>query len=170
MEQGGDLARRLERALEELDEVRLAYLFGSHARDRARSESDVDVAVLVDEPAAADAEARLGTVRRLAGRLGREVASTRLDIVLLNHAPVLLRHRVLRDGVLLHERSPEERVRFTVRTLREYQDGAVRRDWFLRRRIRALAEEDPHGGPGDLLEKARGAARLLAKAERVPGG
>ena len=45
----------------------------------------------LEDAAAAGASARLSTVRRLAGRLGRVVASTRLDIVLLNHAPVLLR-------------------------------------------------------------------------------
>jgi predicted nucleotidyltransferase len=165
-----DLPDRIARALGDLAEVRLAYLFGSRAGDRARPDSDIDVAVLVEEAAAADATARLSTVRRLAGRLGRVVASTRLDIVLLNDAPVLLRHRVLRDGALLHERSPEERVRFVTATLREWQDGVVRRDWFRRQRVRALKEGAEHGGSGDLLEKARGAARLLAQAAGVSRG
>jgi predicted nucleotidyltransferase len=157
---------RLAGALAGLAEVRLAFLFGSRARGSGRSDSDFDVAVLLDESAAR--EDRGAIVRRLAGRLGRAVSSTLLDIVVLNDAPVLLRHRVLRDGVMLYERTAEERVRFAISTIREYQDGQIRREDFTRRRIRRLTTEDDHGGSRDLLEKARGAARLLEKDPRVP--
>jgi predicted nucleotidyltransferase len=155
----------LSRALAGMGDVRLAFLFGSRARGRARADSDFDVAVLLDE-AAARAD-RGETIRRLAGRLGSVVSSALLDLVVLNDAPALLRQRVLRDGVLLHQRSPEERVRFAIRTLREYQDGQIRRERFTRRRIERLKAGPDDGGSGDLLEKARGAARLLAKAARV---
>lgn len=111
---------------------------------------------------------RLAIIRRLAGRLGREVASTALDIVLLNDAPVLLRHRVIRDGCLLYQASAVERVRFVTDTLRRYQDGEVRRRRFLQQRIDDLTLGRPHGGPGDLLQKARRAARLLEQAESLP--
>ena len=162
-----DSAARLRAALEELPEVRLGFLFGSHAGGRARSDSDFDVAVLVDQEAA-DAE-RGKTVRKIIARLGREVASDRIDLVILNDAPSLLRHRVVRDGVVLLERAEGERVRFVTATIRDYQDGSVRRDEFTRRRIERVAgSEATDGGPGDLLEKARGVARLLRKAEGVP--
>jgi predicted nucleotidyltransferase len=155
----------LSRALAGMGDVRLAFLFGSRARDRARADSDFDIAVLLDEESAGTD--RGATIRRLAGRLGSVVASALLDLVVLNDAPPLLRHRVLRDGVLLYQRSAEERVRFAIRTLREYQDGQIRRAGFTRRRIERLKAGPDDGGSGDLLEKARGAARLLAKAPRV---
>src|SRR5688572_21276205 len=41
-----DLRQRLRRALEQTPSVRLALLFGSQAKGRARAGSDVDVAVL----------------------------------------------------------------------------------------------------------------------------
>lgn len=161
-----DAAGRLASVVRELPEVRLAFLFGSRAHGRERPDSDFDIGVLLDNDAAG-AE-RGATISRLAGRLGRVVSSALLDIVVLNDAPVLLRQRVLRDGVLLHERSPGERVRFAVRTIQEYQDSQVRRDEFTRRRIQRLTgTQDHHGGPGDLLEKARGVARLLGQAGRV---
>jgi hypothetical protein len=106
-------------------------------------------------------------IRHLAARLGREVSSSLLDIVLLNDAPALLRHRVLRDGILLFQRSPEERVRFAIKTIRDYQDGAIRREMFTNSRIEKLKAKTDDGGSGNLLEKARGAARLLKKAARV---
>jgi predicted nucleotidyltransferase len=156
---------RLRDALAATTGVRLAFLFGSRARGRGRADSDVDIGVLVDEESARADRGRL--VRRLAGGLGRAVSSALLDIVVLNDAPVLLRQRVLRDGVLLFARAPEDRVRFAIATIREYQDGDVRRSEFTRQRIRRLTDGRDHGGPGDLLAKARGVARLLEKAARV---
>jgi hypothetical protein len=161
-----DSRELLARALAEFPGVRLAFLFGSRARGRAHGESDFDVAVLVDE-ALAGREQKARTIRRLAGRLGREVSSPRLDLVLLNDAPALLRHRVLRDGIVLFQRSPEERVRFTTRTIREYQDGFIRREAFTKKRIERLKSGATDGGSRDLLEKARGVARLLRKAQSV---
>jgi hypothetical protein len=163
-----DLRARLAAELAELREVRLAFLFGSRSRGEARRDSDIDVAVLLDPGTATDAGTRGEWIRCIAGRLGRQVSSAHLDIVLLDGAPALLRHRVLRDGVLLYERASGERARFAMRTIRDYQDGQIRRDEFTRRRIRRLAKGRPDGGPRDLLEKARGVARLLEQARRVP--
>lgn len=156
---------RLAAVLAEMPEVRLAYLFGSRALARARKESDFDIAVLVDDATARDERGR--TIRRLAGKLGREVSSAHLDLVILNDAPALLRHRVLRDGVLLWERALEDRVRFAIQTIRDYQDGSYWRDQFTRRRIERLRKRDVDGGSRDLLQKARSAGRLLAKARGV---
>jgi hypothetical protein len=111
---------------------------------------------------------RGAVVRRLAARLGHEVSSTLLDLVILNDAPTLLCHRVVRDGVLLLQRSPVERVRFVTRTLRDYQDGQIRREWATRRRIQRLKAGVTDGGSRDLLEKARSVARALGKASGVP--
>ena len=162
------LCAALGAELAALPEVRLAFLFGSRARGEGRSGSDFDVAVLFDEDAVAGAAERGRWIRRLAAVLGRQVSSAHLDLVPLNGAPALLRHRVLRDGVLLHERSAGERVRFATRTIREYQDGQIRREAATERRIQRLRKGSPDGGPGDLLEKARGVGRLLAQARGVP--
>lgn len=95
----GSAEDRLRQALSELSSVRLAFFFGSRAHGHPREESDFDIAILVDE---STAEMDRGqAIRQLAARLGREVSSALLDIVLLNDAPALLRHRVLRDGILL---------------------------------------------------------------------
>jgi predicted nucleotidyltransferase len=157
---------RLAAAVRELPGVRLAYLFGSRARGTERADSDFDIAVLLDDERAR-AE-RGATLRRLAGRLGRVVSSALLDIVILNDATPLLRHRVLRDGVLLHARTPEARVRFAVAAMRDYQDGQVRREQFTRARIQRLASDSSDGGSRDLLDQARRVARLLEQARRVP--
>ena len=77
------------------------------------------------------------------GALGRFVRSDRVDLVLLDHAPPLLRHRVIRDGVLLYARSDAERARFVRRRLREYLDLEPRLREQNRLRLRRLREGRP---------------------------
>ena len=162
----GSLRRRLARALKSDRTVRLAWLHGSRARGTARRESDIDVAVLLDDDQAANPTAIKDSIWRLAGALGREVPSDRLDLVLLNRAPALLRHRVIRDGLLLFARSEAERVRFVRQTIREYQDLEPRLREHTRRRVQRLKERRESGRFGDILETARRAGRLLGPAAK----
>lgn len=94
------------------------YLFGSVARDEARATSDVDVAVLLHgDPA----DGLAGLALPLEGALERRLGQ-RVQLVVLNHAPADLVHRVLRDGVLVHDGDPSTRIRFEVRARNEYFD------------------------------------------------
>ena len=100
----GSLQERLAKSLSGRDEVLEAYLFGSHATQRAQAHSDVDVAVYVEER-------QIGTVpygyaADLASALMAALGRNDVDVVVLNHAPPLLYHRVLRDGIRLFCRNP----------------------------------------------------------------
>jgi len=75
-------------------------LFGSAATGSAQTHSDVDVAVYVrDLPASA-----FGCDADLAADLMHALGTNRLDVVVLNGAPPLLYHGVLRDGVRILSR------------------------------------------------------------------
>ena len=87
-------------ALEARAEVLEGYLFGSVAQGRAQPHSDVDVAVFVDPIP----DAPFGYEAELTADLVRALGDDRVDVVLLNRAPPLLYHRVLRDGVRLLSR------------------------------------------------------------------
>lgn len=94
------------------------YLFGSVARGTARPSSDVDVGVLLEcDPPPTLAGSAVALAGELEGVLGR-----RVDVVFLNCAPVDLVHRVLRDGVLIFDPRPSERIRFEVRARNTYFD------------------------------------------------
>jgi len=93
--------------------VQLAVLFGSFARGRAQDDSDVDVAVVLD-PNVTSAE-ELAFHESLARTTDREV-----DLVRLEHADVILRNRVAREGVLLFERSPGLFARYSATAALEY--------------------------------------------------
>ena len=96
------LLARLASALEARDEVLEGYLFGSHARGQAQPRSDVDVAVYIDEGRARDGV--WGYRAQLATELMGALRTNDVDVVVLNRAPILLYHRVLRDGVRLFSR------------------------------------------------------------------
>ncbi len=124
----------------ELDrhEVAAAYLFGSQAQGKAGGLSDVDVAVLLD--ASVDAKQRFSLQLELIAGATRALRSSRLDLVILDDAPVLLRHRALRDGEALLERDRARRVRFETRTILEYLDTKPLRADLARGVRRRLAE------------------------------
>jgi hypothetical protein len=99
-------------------EIAAAYLFGSHARDEAHADSDVDLAVLfTDKPASMLG----GPATRIAAELERELTRP-TDVVVLNRVPADLVHRVLRDGILVCENDPSLRIRFEVAKRNEYFD------------------------------------------------
>jgi predicted nucleotidyltransferase len=113
------MSERIADALSALSEdLCCAYLFGSQARGRAGPASDLDLAILL----ATDPPPTLqGLHLDLADRLGAELGC-RVDLVVLNRAPVDLIHRVLREGELVFERDRAARVRFEVRARNEYFD------------------------------------------------
>jgi hypothetical protein len=108
-------------------DVVAAYIFGSVAQGRARPQSDVDIAVLL----AADLDEETRFDRRL--RLGWEaerVIGRPTDLVVLNDAPPLLQHQVLKHGHLIFERDRAARVEFEVRAGQIYADLKPMYDFF----------------------------------------
>ena len=95
----GALAARLAEALAPRDEILEAYLFGSRARGRPRPDSDIDVAVCVDAGKARALGGSWGYRATLTADLMAALRTNDVDVVLLNEAPPLLYHRVLRDGI-----------------------------------------------------------------------
>jgi predicted nucleotidyltransferase len=99
-------------------EVAAAYLFGSVARGTSRTTSDVDVGILLARP---PSDGLAGLPLDLEADLER-LLGVPTQVVVLNHAPVDLVHRVLRDGKLLVDRDPTLRIAFEVRARNEFFD------------------------------------------------
>ncbi|NOZ94072.1 MAG: nucleotidyltransferase domain-containing protein [Acidobacteria bacterium] len=91
------LVRKIAGVLEPRGEILEAYLFGSVARGEAQAHSDIDVAVYVDKRRCP--ETPFGYRADLTTALMAGLGTNDIDVVVLNEAPPLLYHRVLRDGI-----------------------------------------------------------------------
>ena len=114
---------RMARLAESLDprrEILEAYLFGSAATGSAQAHSDLDVAVYLADPRPPGS--RFGYAADLASALMSALGAPRVDIVILNDAPPLLYHRVLRDGVRILARDLRATTTREGRALSRYCD------------------------------------------------
>lgn len=95
-----------------------AYLFGSVARGTYRRDSDVDIGLLY-------AATPPATLEGLPGAMQAELEALFMrpvQVVVLNWASADLVHRVLRDGILIHESDRSARIRFETRARQVYLD------------------------------------------------
>lgn len=98
-----------------------AYLFGSRARGDSSEISDHDFAVQLDEKKI-DRSKYTDLKLNLIGALCSALKSDKVDVVILNEAPLLLKHRVIRDRKILFCRSQLKRIRSETKILIDYTD------------------------------------------------
>lgn len=113
-------AEEIRRLMSSKTEVSAAYIFGSTVSGRARPDSDVDVAVLLES----SFMKRLPLKYRadLTVDVGAALKTFHADVVILNDAPPALAHQVITKGRLVFERSRSDRVAFQVRSLNLFLD------------------------------------------------
>lgn len=91
----------------------LLVLFGSAAKGRLRKDSDIDIAYLSD--------GRLGDyevfmlAQQLADLVGREV-----DLIDLDQASTVFKVEILGAGQIIYDNDSARRMRFQMRTLKDY--------------------------------------------------
>jgi predicted nucleotidyltransferase len=93
-----------------------AYIFGSYAKEKAGPESDIDMAVLLDEQASPYLDQLSFIVE-----IERETAA-RVDVVVLNSAGEVLKYQVRKHGKLIFDRNPVLRKNFEVRSRKFFED------------------------------------------------
>jgi predicted nucleotidyltransferase len=117
-----------------------AYLFGSQAKRTAGPLSDVDIAIYFDEAVAREEyfELRLEVL----GELIDSLRTDDVDLIVLNDAPPLLAHRVLKEGQLLFSADERRRVELEVRTVLGYLDWKPYVEKYTRETLGSGAEHD----------------------------
>ena len=120
-------------------EVVAAYLFGSVAEGVARADSDVDIALLIEESFLPESflEYRARVSEDVGTFLHREV-----EVVVLNQASPLFSFQVIKKGRLLYdERDSEQRAIYQMRLMNRYYDYKRYFDYHaehLKRRIKEV--------------------------------
>jgi predicted nucleotidyltransferase len=118
------------------EDVLAAYLFGSQAAGKARPSSDVDVAVLLRDE---DSIVRLYRRLELTGGVS-DVCGREADVIVLNDAPPILQHQILKARQMIFERDRHARVEFEVMAGKIYADLEPQREFFRRALFREIKE------------------------------
>ncbi len=104
--------------------LELVALFGSVATGKARPDSDIDLAVLLDN-AALDADEGRSAATALIRDILTFLGTSRVDLVILNRADSLLRFQVARTGRPLYQRERGAFADFCSLALRQHEDSKV---------------------------------------------
>lgn len=108
--------------------LKLVYLFGSQVDGQPGPGSDYDFGVLIRQGLeVSDLRAQL------AHELGEALETDRIDVVILNEAPVELAYAVISQGTVVHQQDEATRVEFEAGVMGRYGDylpvlRALRRD------------------------------------------
>lgn len=104
---------------EPLDYIIFAYLFGSYATGKVWAMSDIDIAVYVDPRKVNDL---FKLKLRLLGMLNDAFKTDKIDLVILNEAPPVLKYEILVKGILIFTKDKEIHTEFYLRATKEYFD------------------------------------------------
>ncbi len=114
-------AQRLKDKLPEIltthKEISLIYLFGSRVDGHLGPMSDYDLGVLIDR----DVDERQVQVR-LAHDLACALGTDRVDLLLLNRAPIELAYAIIAQGEILFQRDLATRVEYEAQVMSLYGD------------------------------------------------
>ena len=149
--------RRVAEAAGQVPGISSLVVFGSRAGGRPRPTSDLDVGVLPDTW---DSEGRRKLQTRLAVALADLAPGGRVDVVLLDEAPPLLRHRIVSSGRLLICRDREAWTNLLVGTMREHGDREWVYELLIPAQRRRLTEGRPDGRPAEAVESLERLGRL----------
>jgi len=119
-----EIRERLTPLFDRRREVIAAYLFGSAAGGHLHTESDVDIALLVDQEGyeKLDRAEPYGYKAGMIAELVRTLGTDKVDLVLLHQAPPLLANEVISKGKLLFSRDEKARHEFEVSAKLRYLD------------------------------------------------
>jgi predicted nucleotidyltransferase len=116
------LEQRFPEILTDYPSVGLVYLFGSRATGNAGPTSDYDLGVVVDRDERDQMQDADQIRIRLAHDLAVALRTDRIDVVILNDAPIELQRTVIAQGKLLHQRDVATRVEYEAHVMSVYGD------------------------------------------------
>ena len=115
-----ELDNKLMDFLSKQDNVKLAYLFGSAASGKAGKLSDIDIAVMLDE--LLGKKEGFDLQLRLISDISSLLKTDKIDLVVINDAPLSLKFEIIKANHPLFVRDRSEKVDFEQRVMSRYLD------------------------------------------------
>lgn len=113
-----ELFRKLKKYFAQKPEIISAYIFGSFAENRVRKNSDMDVALFINEKTIKNPLLyRIEVSAEL-----MDLLKKRVEIMLLNFSNLLLRAQVFEKGLLIYEKAGNKRALFQAYSMGLYYD------------------------------------------------
>jgi len=129
-----DIIKNCRNILIEYEIIVFAYVFGSYVSGKLRNDSDIDIAIYLNNQMSTDEY--LDLKMKLTTASKREV-----DLIILNSATPLLKFEIYKKHILLFTRDEIEESNFKVKTLFEYNDVKRYLELSYRRNIDRLKKE-----------------------------
>jgi predicted nucleotidyltransferase len=111
------VAEKLPVVLTDFATISLVYLFGSQVNGQVGAMSDYDLAILTDS-----IEDNVTIQVRFQHAIVQAIGTNKVDVVLLNHAPIDLAYHIISEGKLLYKRDLLTQVEFEAQVLSQYGD------------------------------------------------
>jgi Predicted nucleotidyltransferases len=125
------------------EEVLFGYLFGSFAKNRSRSRSDIDIAVYLSNYHRESAyENKMKDILAL-----QDIFKRPVDLILFNEAPPLLKHEIFKTGIIFIEREHFTLVEYKVRNYHQYLNQLYIINRFFEKNKLAIQGENSDGQP-----------------------
>lgn len=109
--------RSIRNYFSKIPAIVLVYLYGSQAVGEAKNESDIDLAILVDEAKADAFDLQFKAMSDLGRNINKEIEVQNLHAVDISFA-----HRVITEGKLIHSKNIKDKVEYETYVLRQYFD------------------------------------------------
>lgn len=113
------IQKKLKPLFKREKDILFAYLFGSAVQEKTNYESDVDLAVYLDEKKVDDLfKKRLSLIEKIQSILKKPT-----EVVILNEIKsIFFKFVIIKEGKVIFERDHGKRVDFELKTMQEYYD------------------------------------------------
>lgn len=102
------------------------FLYGSYGTEYQTPLSDVDIAIFIDP----DKEILFQEELQLGADLTSISGEDDINLLIINHAPVVLQYNIISTGSIIYERSTDRVSDFIERVLKNYADYAIDMQFF----------------------------------------
>lgn len=109
--------KTLREGVEGEEGVLFAYLFGSRAQNAFTVQSDIDVAVFLIP---SETRGYLEKEKKILSSLMSLLGTDRIDLRVLNVLPLVLQHRILKEGIVIFIKDEQARVDFETQVMIRY--------------------------------------------------
>lgn len=133
----GDLINSLKEIIKDYPVV-FAYLFGSYATGMEGPQSDIDLAVHLNE---VDGDKRFDIRLRLIRSVLSKYKIEHADVIILNDAPLRLYYNIIKSGIIIYSDDELKRMREETRVISLYLDRKYYEERHTEIALRQIAKE-----------------------------